>query len=171
MFKKNHPQSQETQSGVKKNRFWLRTILNFLVYLAIIAGIVIGLPRLLARTLKTTYPMASITSSSMWPALKEGDLVFVQGVPSERIKHGDIIVYRNGTGGGFTIHRVVRIKGDTLITKGDANFNEDAPIAFKDVVGRTLTIFDKPVHIPYLGSITVFASNLKDDRRAKKEIR
>lgn len=140
--------------------------MNVAIYFVIIFGIVFGLPRFLSWALHTQYPMAAITSGSMWPALKEGDLVFVQGIPKEDIKVGDIIVYRN-TGGGFTIHRVVKLSESKITTKGDANFGEDAPVSYSDVVGRTFNIGSKPLSIPYLGSITVFASNLKNDPRTK----
>ncbi len=137
-----------------------RFILNLFVYLAIIGGLIFGLPRFLTWALETPYPMAAITSGSMWPVLNEGDLVFIQGgLAPEEIAPGDIIVWRGSDGRGFTIHRVARINGSQIITKGDANFNEDQPIEFDQVVGRALTFRDRPVHIPYLGSITVLASN------------
>ena len=134
---------------------------NILIYILIVAGLIVGLPKFLSWELKTPYPMAAITSGSMWPALKEGELVFIQGVKKEEIKVGDIIVYRGGAGGGFVIHRVERLGEGTLITKGDANFTEDAPVKYENIVGRTLYLLNRPVHIPYLGSITVYASNLK----------
>ncbi|MBI2097795.1 MAG: signal peptidase I [Candidatus Vogelbacteria bacterium] len=139
-----------------------RFILNLFVYLAIIGGLIFGLPRFLTWALETPYPMAAITSGSMWPVLNEGDLVFIQGGRKlEELKVGDIIVWRGTEDRGFTIHRVARINGSQIITKGDANFNEDQPIEFDQVVGRALTFRDRPVHIPHLGSITVLASNWK----------
>ena len=42
-------------------------------------------------------------------------------------------------------HRIVRIEGDTLVTKGDANMSEDAPISFSQVVGRVA------LRVPYIG--------------------
>lgn len=143
-------------------RAWYRGALNAAVYLVIVGGIVLGVPKLLSATLHTPYPMAAITSGSMWPALKEGNLVFIHGdIKKEDIKVGDIIVYRNQQNGTFTIHRVTKLKPTTLITRGDANLKDDAPVAYEDVVGRALTFSGKPVHIPYLGAITVFASNLR----------
>ena|SRR3989344_6913769 len=139
-----------------------RFILNLFVYLAIVAGLIFGLPRLLSWGLNTPYPMAAITSGSMWPALNEGDLVFIQGErPLAELKTGDIIVWRGSDGRGFTIHRIVKLNGSQITTKGDANFNDDSPIEYDQVVGRALTFRDNPVHIPYLGSITVLASNWK----------
>lgn len=138
-------------------------LLNFFVYVLIVGGIIFGLPRLLTKALNTPYPMAAITSGSMWPALKTGDLVFIKGVyAKEDMKKGDVIVFRNKTNNTLTIHRVIEL-GDRITTKGDANFKEDAPVDYKDVIGKALTFNGGLLHIPYLGSITVFASNLRQN--------
>ncbi len=150
--------TEEKEAPRKKPR---RFFLNAVIYLAIVLGLVLGMPRFLSWALHTPYPMAAITSGSMWPVLKEGDLVFIQGILKEEIEVGDVIVYQNGARGGFTIHRVVELNETTLVTKGDANFTEDAPVEYENVVGRTLSLFGKYVRIPRLGSITVFANNLR----------
>lgn len=142
-------------------------LLNFLIYVAIVGGVVWGMPKFLSWYLDTPYPMAAITSGSMWPALKEGDLIFIQSVAKEELKKGDIVVYRNKDNNTFTIHRIVSLDEETFTTKGDANFTEDKPIFYEDLVGRTYMLFDKHVHIPYLGSITVFASNWAAQRETK----
>jgi signal peptidase I len=143
-------------------RFAKNFFINVVIYIAIVAVLVFGLPRFLSSTLQTPYPMAAITSGSMWPALKEGDLVFIQGnITKEELTAGDIVVYRNQGNNTLTIHRIVKLGEETFVTKGDANFSEDAPARYEDLVGRTLTFFGRSVHVPYLGSITVFASNLR----------
>lgn len=161
---------QNVQEQVKPKKKAWRKILNAAIYFVIIFGIVFGLPKFLSWSLHTSYPMAAITSGSMWPVLGEGDLVFVQGISGkEELKIGDVIVYRNKVNNTFTIHRIVKMNEDTLVTKGDANFNEDAPTPYSDVVGKALVLFgDKPFHIPYLGSITVFANNLRVENQQKK---
>ncbi|MBI5079491.1 signal peptidase I [Candidatus Wolfebacteria bacterium] len=132
-------------------------LINLIIYIVIIGGVVFGFPRALSWYLDTPYPMAAITSGSMWPVLKEGSLVFIQSVKKEDIKIGDIVVYRNNK--GFTIHRVAELRENDLTTKGDANFQKDAPVKYEDVIGRTLTILGKPVAIPYLGMISVAANS------------
>ena len=134
----------------------LKFFLNVGIYAAIVVGMLFGLPRFLSWYLETPYPMAAITSGSMWPVLNEGDLVFIEGVKREEIKEGDIVVWRNPQ--GFTIHRVVRLDADTLVTKGDANFTEDKPVAYADVVGRTAKVFGRNARLPYFGMVTVYAS-------------
>jgi len=137
----------------KQKKLW-KSILGWFIYLAILAGLVFGVPKGLAYVLKTNYPMASITSGSMWPSLKKGDLVMIKGVQSkDEIKIGDIVVYINPK--GFTIHRVIELKADTLITKGDANNINDAPIAYSEVIGKTISFKDKIVKIPKIGYISL----------------
>ncbi len=140
-------------------------IFNLIIYILIVGGLVWGLPRLLSWGLNTPYPMAAITSGSMWPVLNEGDLVFIQGVPRESLVVGDVIVFRNEGGPGFTIHRIVTLGEDKLTTKGDANFDNDPPVKYQNVVGKALAWGGKPLHIPYLGSITVAANNLREERQ------
>lgn len=152
----------EIQNSKKKNR--LKSFLwNFFFYVIFVGGIVFGLPKFLVWSLGTEYPMAAITSGSMWPALKEGDLVFIRGVKEiSEIKVGDIIVFSNETSNSLTIHRIISIKEGVITTKGDANKTDDNPISFDKVVGRTLTFRgDKPFRVPHLGSVTVFASKLR----------
>lgn len=152
--------TEQEQDNVPPNKKSpLRFLVNALAYILIMGGIVFGLPKFLAWELNTPYPMAAITSGSMWPALKEGDLVFVQGIINKSdISIGDIIVYRNKSNNTFVIHRVVALGDDALTTQGDANFSKDALVSYEDVVGKTFKIFGWNARIPNLGVITVYAN-------------
>ena len=89
----------------------------------------------------------------MWPVLKKGDLILIKGVSGkDDIGIGDIVVYTNEK--GFTIHRVVEIKEDTFITKGDANNVKDKPVEYDKLIGKTLNFKNKPIRIPYLGRLS-----------------
>jgi signal peptidase len=131
-------------------------ILNIAIYAAIVFAIVYGVPRLLVWKLGTEYPIAAITSGSMWPALKIGDIVLIKKVDKEEIAVGDIVVWSNEK--GFTIHRVAELGEKTLTTKGDGNFTNDAPVPYEDVVGETVQFRGKPFRIPYFGYISVWAA-------------
>ena len=138
----------------------LRSTISWILYVAVLVGLVLGTPKALAYFLDTEYPMASITSGSMWPALKKGDLVFIKGVDGkEDISIGDIIVYRNIK--GFTIHRVTKLNKDTVVTKGDANNVADSPVKYEEVIGKSLTFNNKPFRIPFIGRISVLISKAK----------
>ncbi len=141
-----------------KNKI-IKSIIEWLIYAVIFVAIVWGTPKVLAKVLNTPYPIAAITSSSMWPALKQGDLVFIQGVTGkDQVKMGDIVVYRNPSTGsgqvGFTIHRVVQLNNDNLITKGDANNIEDPAVTYQEIIGKTVVISGKTLRVPYLGNLS-----------------
>ena len=138
----------------------IKPIIEILAYIVIIAILVIGTPKALVYALGTEYPIASITSSSMWPELKKGDLVFIEYVDKNSLAIGDIVVYKNEK--GFTIHRIVELNEDTLKTKGDANNITDAPVEYNKIVGRTVNWKEKPVRIPQLGKLTIWASGLRE---------
>jgi len=96
--------------------------------------------------------MAAVSSQSMWPALKKGDLIFLKGVDkAEDLQVGDIVAFEHPK--GITVHRVLEVRGDLITTKGDANPAEDKPIRFDQVVGRVLTIGGSLARVPYAGSI------------------
>jgi signal peptidase len=138
----------------------VKSIIGWILYLALLVGLVWGVPKGLVYALKTDYPMASITSGSMWPELKKGDLVLIKGIDSkEEIKIGDIVVYQNPK--GFTIHRVIKLDEDTLITKGDANNVNDAPVGYEEIIGKALTFNEKTVRIPFLGSLGLLINRNK----------
>jgi len=153
------PKQIKKEAKPKKKKSILRRILGWIVYLAVVAGLIYGIPRGLSAWLNTDTPIAAITSGSMWPALKKGDLILIQAVSKDELKVGDIVVYANEK--GFTIHRIIELKDETLVTKGDANNIQDLPVKYEDVKGRTLTLGSKPLRIPKLGLLSVWAGGLR----------
>ena len=135
-----------------------KSIVETSIYIIIVAALAVGTPKALCYILKTEYPVASITSGSMWPALKKGDLVLMEGIDKAELEVGDIVVYKNKK--GFTILRIIELNKETLKTKGDANNVSDSPIGYEKVVGRTVNVFGKPLRIPKLGNVTIWAEGL-----------
>ena len=132
----------------------IKNIAGWILYFAALALLIYGIPKAMSYTLDTPYPMASITSGSMWPALKTGDLVFIQGIKSKNdVKMGDIIVYHNQK--GFTIHRIIKLNEGTVVTKGDANNINDTPITYEEIVGKALMYKNSPIRIPNLGNVSI----------------
>jgi signal peptidase I len=146
----------------------LRGMAGWAIYIGIIVLAIVLTPDILSRALGAQYPMAAVTSSSMWPTLKKGDLIFLQGVDKpEDLKVGDIIGFKLDDG-GFAIHRIVRIDGDVITTKGDANQEEDPVLYFDQVIGRMPKIGGRLVKVPYLGNLGIvlgplFGSKTSDD--------
>ena len=131
---------------------FLKGIIKLVFYIVFVAAAIYFTPKILSKALHTQYPLATITSGSMWPVLKTDDLIVMKGISGRDAEVGEIIVYQN-TAQGFTIHRLIRKENGTLVTKGDANDAEDPPIEEKDVIGTILTIGTWPVHIPWLGVV------------------
>ena len=140
----------------------VKGIVKLVLYVAFVLAAVYYAPKLLSSALHTPYPMATITSGSMWPVLQENDLIFVKGLKGEDAEIGQIIIYQNDR--GFTIHRLVRIEdgpstslgasSKLLVTRGDANNIEDKPIQPAQVIGRVVYRGDKPFRLPKLGFLT-----------------
>ena len=78
-----------------------------------------------------------VASGSMRPALLENDEVTVEGTRGA-IACGDIVVYRKS--GKMTVHRVVMKLGGRVITKGDALYRMDRPIAAEKIMGKVIEI-------------------------------
>ncbi len=143
---------QKVRDGKKSTL--LKKIRGAAIYVLVVAALVYLLPKTLAWTLKTDYPMAAITSNSMWPTLKKGDLVFIQGVAKSDLKVGDIVVYANEQN-FFTIHRISELRENDLTTKGDANSVNDSPVKYQDIVGRLLRFGSHYARLPKLGIISI----------------
>lgn len=136
-----------------------RWALGLALYAAFVSGAIYYTPDIMSQALGTEHPMASVTSASMWPTLKKGDLVILKGVSkAEDIRVGDIIAFEHEE--GFAIHRVIQVDGESITTQGDANRKPDEPITFDDVIGRVPKIAGWLVKIPYLGNVArVVGSN------------
>jgi len=143
----------------------IKPIVEILIYIIIVAVLAIGTPKALSYFLGVNHPVASITSGSMWPVLKKGDLVFIEYADKNSLAVGDIIVYRNSSTSsghvGFTIHRIIELNEKTLKTKGDANNVSDPLIKYDEIIGKTVNWKDKPFRIPQLGKFTIWTSGLR----------
>lgn len=100
----------------------------------------------------------SVQTGSMEPNIHTGGLVAVTRVNPASLKPGDIITYSSPVNERQTItHRVVgyqenpMLKGQKfLITKGDANAANDAPVPMGAVVGKVRA------SVPYMGHVFDF---------------
>jgi len=77
---------------------------------------------------------AVVEGASMEPGLTRGDLVLVRAGTTPAV--GDVVLYRDPALGVRVLHRVIRVDGDRLVLKGDANdFVDDTRPRSADVVG------------------------------------
>lgn len=81
--------------------------------------------------------------SSMYPLIRDGDVLVVERTDPEKIRYGDIIFFIDAAG-RTVVHRAIKIRahdsGTTLTTRGDSTLADDAPIDGRDVIGRVAWI-------------------------------
>ena len=79
--------------------------------------------------------------ASMYPFIKNGDIVEVRPVHASAIRRGDVILCRRPDD-RLLVHRVVRVRREAgrLVTQGDAVPDADETICFEDVLGRLIAV-------------------------------
>ena len=85
------------------------------------------------------YTFFEVATGSMANTINIGDIVVVK--VNEAFKENDIIVYKEEN--SFITHRVIKIDGQDLITRGDANNSEDKPIKSDQILGKVIDIIPK----------------------------
>ena len=121
----------------KKTKNILRTVL--LVFIALIIGLniyAINASRLAGNAVPMPFGVgaAVVLSGSMEPALSTGDLLII--AEQDAYKINDIIVFQDGR--IAVTHRIVDIKEEHIVTKGDANNTNDAPISPAQIKGKVV---------------------------------
>lgn len=85
------------------------------------------------------YTFFEVATGSMATTINIGDIVVVK--VNEAFKENDIIVYKEEN--SFITHRVIKIDGQDLITRGDANNSEDKPIKSDQILGKVIYVIPK----------------------------
>jgi signal peptidase I len=84
------------------------------------------------------------TGSSMHPSIMDGDILSVAPADIQKLKRGDIILYRiNGTN-NLIAHRIIFIKNNAsdkiMYTRGDALGGNFEQVASNDILGRIFKV-------------------------------
>lgn len=82
------------------------------------------------------YTIFQVITGSMSPTIKEQDIVVVK--LTNEVKTNDIITFR--VGNDFVTHRIIGLEEGKIITRGDANNSQDAPIEKNVIVGKVVFI-------------------------------
>ena len=90
--------------------------------------------------------LSVVLSGSMEPELSVGDLIIVKEAEDYGLR--DVVVYQSGN--SAVVHRIIRIEGDMVIAKGDANSGEDEPVEKSRIKGKVV------LAIPALGDVVSF---------------
>jgi len=79
------------------------------------------------------YLCISVSGDCMEPIINDGDIIRIEYV-NDSLKIGDIVLIKHC--GYFKIHRIIDIKDNRYITKGDNMPYSDGAINFDDVYGK-----------------------------------
>lgn len=82
------------------------------------------------------YTIFQVITGSMSNTINPQDIVIVK--LTDDVKTNDIITFRVGK--DFVTHRIVGLEEGKIITRGDANNSQDAPITKDDIVGKVVFI-------------------------------
>lgn len=102
------------------------------------------------------YKAYMITTNSMDPHIKEGDVIITKTEKEEKLQEGDVITFKKN--GILITHRITKIEeiqGKKIYTtKGDNNTVEDTEkVGYDDIKGKNI------LRIPKLGKIIMFLQN------------
>ena len=96
--------------------------------------------QLFSELLESGYKLRlQVTGASMSPFLKTGSYVTLFKIPVSKLRIGDI-VFCQCDDGSFKLHRLIRVKNQKLITKGDALHAFDPPFEKADYRGKVTRI-------------------------------
>jgi len=114
-----------------------------------LASAVVVVPRLIGAV-----PLTVLTGS-MRPTIQPGDLIVSRPVDANDLRIGDVVTFQPVSGDPTLVtHRIVdltrNLQGETVevLTRGDANGADDAPLVPEQVMGRML------YRIPRVGYLT-----------------
>lgn len=93
----------------------------------------------------------TVLSGSMKPKIQPGDVVVITNKKNNNLKINDIITFKEDN--DIVTHRIIDIKDNGYVTKGDNNNSIDSDIVpFDNVIGKVL------FHIPKIGYVIEFLS-------------
>lgn len=81
----------------------------------------------------------TVTGSSMLPFIYDGDVVELEHIPTFP-KMVDIVLVQCSEE-RYVMHRVVRVEGDTIFLRGDAQLNCEGSFTLQNILGRVTWSF------------------------------
>jgi signal peptidase I len=94
---------------------------------------------LVADVVRTTGSVnLKVTGQSMLPAILPGDLLTVRREPPQSLQPGQVVLFQRDQ--KLTAHRIVRVAGEEIVTRGDSVPTSDLPVPLSDVLGLVIAI-------------------------------
>jgi signal peptidase I len=72
---------------------------------------------------------------SMYPTIKDGDIITLSRVKGLRPAFGDIVAFREGVMGKLVVHRVITASSSAFQAKGDNSPEPDSSVPFSNLLG------------------------------------
>jgi len=79
-----------------------------------------------------------VEGDSMYPAIRSGEFVRVVPCALAELRRGDVILASMGR--GLTAHRIMRIEGERVITRGDNSLRADPAVDKAQILGRVVEV-------------------------------
>ena len=73
---------------------------------------------------------------SMLPTINDGDHIRIY--PQEKYKEDDIVAFWNANN-KIVVHRIILLKNDSCITKGDNSLDIDGDIPLQNIIGTVIS--------------------------------
>lgn len=83
-----------------------------------------------------SYSIFQIGSNSMAPSITTNDLIIIK--ITNKIKQNDIVTYEEGK--SLITHRVIMVRDDGYVTRGDANNENDKVVNKKQIIGKVIKV-------------------------------
>jgi signal peptidase I len=79
-----------------------------------------------------------VTGASMLPAVWPGDVIIVRDCDSADLQPGNIVLYKQQD--KLVAHRITRLCGNLLITRGDSLRHDDPPVKKANILGQVVRL-------------------------------
>lgn len=126
---------------VKKIRIILRVFLYVIMSLAIGFTVYLLNAKIILRNALPTpfgYGVGVVVSGSMEPEISVDDVIVVKKTSDYKV--GDIVVYQDKE--IIVVHKIVKIEGEYVITRGTANDVDDTPIKISELKGEVIKVYE-----------------------------
>ena len=82
----------------------------------------------------------TVTGMSMWPLIcHRRDQVIIEKAEKDRLKKGDIILYRV-TEEQYILHRITKLEKDYFQTTGDGNLFRDSSMPYNSIIAKVCKV-------------------------------
>lgn len=90
------------------------------------------------------YSFFEVKSYSMYPELDKGDLVIVKKRAADEYEVGMIVTYMRENDDIPTTHKIVKIEGNVITTRGineETNISDDEPFDVSNIIGEVTGVW------------------------------